>query len=399
MAEKLTLDLIDKALDSGASALRRCVRLQPSGGTGDKIFPPTYSGGAYATEIRVIDDEPVNCVLLDSVQSQANRMELALLDAWKRKQMTLPVISVDFTGKVDGVGTITSLEAPHRISDAILRDSETEGVAFRESEAGKSFTDASTRDATALFGWCPTALIYGIWDSTGPKGGLGAKFQRAVVSEIIGINVQEGKKTSSRIDPLQIRKDAGPLYKAVNGSWTHDEKEALKEKGKPVLYGKDGAPSTAIHGNIVPTIENGGFTIKYALHFTTISLAALRRLHFPVGGKESGEIDTAARAVLALLALTGSILQAEYGYDLRSRCLLIPEVEAPLELVGTSLSDAKQIQIDRSGVLELFKQAVDRAKRVGLPWNDKGLVLTPNKSFVALVKKNIEIAAHTTEGD
>jgi len=399
MAEKLTLGLIDKALNSGASALRRCVRLQPAGGQGDKVFPPTYSGGTYATEIRVIDGEPVNCVLLDSVQSQANRMELALLEAWKRKQMTLPVISVDFTGKVDGVRTITSLEAPHRISDAILRDSETDGIAFRESEAGKSFTDASTRDATALFGWCPTALIYGIWDSTGPKGGLGAKFQRSIVSEIIGINVQEGKKTKSRIDPLQIGSKAGLLYKAVNGSWTLDEKEALKEKGKPVLYGKDGAPSTAIHGNIVPEIKDGGFTIKYALHYTTISLAALRRLHFPVGEKESGEIDTAARAVLALLALAGSILQAEYGYDLRSRCLLIPEVEAPLELVGTSLADTKQVEIERSDVLELFSQAVERAKKVGLPWNDKGLVLTPNKSFVALVKNNIERAAHTTEGD
>jgi len=31
----------------------------------------------------------------------------------------------------------------------------------------------------------PTALIFGAWNSTGEGGGLGAKFPRAIVSEII----------------------------------------------------------------------------------------------------------------------------------------------------------------------------------------------------------------------
>jgi len=48
------------------------------------VFPPTYAGAVYAIEKRRVPgrDEPVTCVLLDSVQSQANRMEEALQDAF-----------------------------------------------------------------------------------------------------------------------------------------------------------------------------------------------------------------------------------------------------------------------------------------------------------------------------
>ena len=56
--------------------------------------------------------ELVDCVLLDSVQSQANRMELALLEAWRRKEIPLPVITVDFSGNhLENEMRITSLEA------------------------------------------------------------------------------------------------------------------------------------------------------------------------------------------------------------------------------------------------------------------------------------------------
>jgi CRISPR-associated protein Csb1 len=70
-----------------AAAFRCVTEYQPAGGAADKVFPPTYEGGKYAMEKRRLPGreggaEPVDCVLLDSVQSQANRMELALL--WRR---------------------------------------------------------------------------------------------------------------------------------------------------------------------------------------------------------------------------------------------------------------------------------------------------------------------------
>ena len=64
------------------AAIRFFAKLQPAGGPGDKVFPPTYTGGQYALESRIDEHRVVKeVVVLDSVQSQANRMEEALLAA------------------------------------------------------------------------------------------------------------------------------------------------------------------------------------------------------------------------------------------------------------------------------------------------------------------------------
>src|SRR5437867_2059200 len=215
--ERLDLEQLQRAVTGTAAAFRCLTEYQPVGGPGDKVFPATYEGGQYATEKRRIPDEPepVFCVLLDSVQSQANRMEMALLEAWERQQIPLPVITVDFAGHdLPKALHITSLEAPHRIADALLRDSLLDGKPFRKSEFGKRIDDVDTRNATALFELCPTTLVFGMWDSTGPRGGSGAKFARAMVSEIVGLHAELGVKTSSRIDPAQNVLSAGPLYQA-----------------------------------------------------------------------------------------------------------------------------------------------------------------------------------------
>src|SRR5262249_34669710 len=85
---------LNEGCRGGTSAVRVVTRLGPAGGPGDKIFPPTYEGGKYATEKRRINGQEVETVLLDSVQSQANRMELALLEAFRNGQCEIPVIQV-----------------------------------------------------------------------------------------------------------------------------------------------------------------------------------------------------------------------------------------------------------------------------------------------------------------
>lgn len=186
----LSLEQLEKLVAGGGVAIRVRQRLQPAGGPGDKVFPPTYSTGdqklKYAVEVRKIDGKDVHCVLLDSVASQANRMEEALLAAWQSGDLMFPVWSVQFDDpELVDIGSITTLQAPHRIADAILRDATAEKdgktVLFRDTPEGRAFTNANTRNATAVFELCPTALVFGVWDSTGPKGGLGAKFQRALV--------------------------------------------------------------------------------------------------------------------------------------------------------------------------------------------------------------------------
>ena len=325
---KIDLQTLTRAVGGSAAAFRCVTDYQPAGGPGDKVFPPTYSGGKYATEERVSPEtgDLRQCVLLDSVQSQANRMELALLEAHRAGTVELPLLVTRFDQlELLRKFTVTSLEAPHRIADALFRDSLLNGKIFRKSDKGSILDTADMRNATGIFGLCPMALVFGLWDSTGPRGGSGAKFQRAVVSEIVGYDAVPGKKTASRIDPAQIRLGAGTLYQrtAPSGSepdWTLDKSVGDKK------LGKDGKPSEANHGNVTPGITDGGFVISKARQTTVLSLAALRRLRFPLNGMADSEreVDLVARATLAALGLAAGTL-ARSDLDLRSRCQLFAE--------------------------------------------------------------------------
>ncbi|MFO1421761.1 MAG: type I-U CRISPR-associated RAMP protein Csb1/Cas7u, partial [Candidatus Competibacteraceae bacterium] len=126
------VDTLQNALIGGVTAIRSRLKLTPAGGEGDKVFPPTYEGGAYATENRLLDGAEVETVLLDSVQSQANRLEQALLAAFDAEEIALPMLAV----QVGGYGRVTVLDAPHRAYDAIFRYSLLDGHTLSGIHAG-----------------------------------------------------------------------------------------------------------------------------------------------------------------------------------------------------------------------------------------------------------------------
>ncbi|MBN8477536.1 MAG: type I-U CRISPR-associated protein Cas7 [Burkholderiales bacterium] len=361
---RLNLDELRELVAGDAVAIRGTAMLEPAGGQGDKIFPPTHAiddknkkpGAKYAFETRRIGGQEVTCVLIDSVQSQANRMEEALQALWDDKKISLPVLTVDFSSVAPEVGRVTSLTAPHRIADALLRDSLLDGQLFRLSDIGKSFTDASTKNATALFKACPTGLVFGLWDSTGPKGGLGAKFQRALVSEIVGINAVPGSKTESRIDPLNILKKAADIYEAEGDErWTTVVASAKKDdKDEPIKFGKEGKPSEVNHGNVTPSIDSigGGVTIDEARHAVVLSLASLRRLGFAAGATE-------ARTVLAALGILAVLASENRGHDLRSRCLLVPKKGSSLKLEAVARDgETTTLELDLATAIKIYSDAV-----------------------------------------
>ena len=430
MEKLMTLDLktLRDAVAGTAAAFRCVTDYQPAGGPGDKVFPPTYEGGKYATEKRIDPKtrERKPCVLLDSVQSQANRMELALLEAHRAGRVTLPLIVTQFDledpHKYRNF-TVTSLEAPHRAADALFRDSRLNGVMFRESDKGRLLDTADIRNATGLFGLCPTALVFGLWDSTGPRGGLGAKFQRALVSEIVGYDVEPGVETASRIDPAQImRVPDVTLYQrsAVRDDapdWTLSEKEGSGPLGTGPRRGR---PSQANHGNVTPdyafardqrrqiiydTVSHpdgrevrkprivGGFTISKATQTTVLSFAALRRLRFPLGGAADSdhETDVSARTALAALGIAAGTL-ARDDMNLRSRCQLFAETAPTWELLDRPAETPKAFDIDGGAVLQLLTDAVEQAKRAGLPWEGE-IELTPSEDLVKLVRRSQELAS------
>ena len=444
----INLTTLNNAIRGTAAAFRCVTDYQPAGGPGDKVFPPTYEGGKYATEER-FDPETGGfrrCVLLDSVQSQANRMELALLEAHRAGHIELPLLVARFDQhELLKKFTVTSLEAPHRAADALFRDSRLGGVMFRKSGQGKVLDAAEVRNATGLFGLCPTALVFGLWDSTGPRGGLGAKFQRALVSEIVGYDAVPGKNTASRIDPASIEKRAGPVFRAEEGGWTLDPKMAVKKDDKPVLValskGKEvafdpkknsevpdsGRPSKINHGNVTPDYayardQNGqivydimtdpdkgnqirkprilgGFTISKATQTTVLSLSALRRLRFPLNGSadSSPEADAAARAVLAALGLAAGTL-ARNDTDLRSRCQLFAEQAPVWELLDRPGQAPQEFTLDADAALGLLGEAVAKAKDCGLPWEGE-IELTPSFELVELIQRSQELASNSGAQD
>ena len=398
----LNLKDLEAAIAGNAAAMRQRVRMIPAEGPGGKVFPPTHVGGIYAWEQRRLpDNNIVNTVLLDSVQSQANRMEQALLQAYQAGKLKLPMIQVDFSESLPDVGTITTLDAPHRIADAIFRESKLGDVRFRDSEVGQAFISSTTRNATGLFRYCPHSLIFGVWDSGNLEGKGGNRFQRAVVSEIVGINAEAGVRTRSRIDPLVLSNPE--LYQTPDGGWTIFPDQADKDDKGPKKYGKK--LSELNLGNVTPDLVRyggdrpirtkndqirtddvlaGGVTIDYAIQTWVLSLPALRHLSFPVKGNERSEteLNNAARTVLAALALAGFCHLQEQGYDLRSRCLLIPESGIPsFELIGndgcTETFDLSAAEAD-----EIYAQAVAKAKALGLPWQDETINLTPEDRLI-----------------
>ncbi len=384
--------LLSEAISGNATAIRVTTRLQPTGGQGDKVFPPTYPTDdneiVYATEERLIDGERVRCVLLDSVQSQANRMESALQEAIDAGTLTLPLIET----MIKGYGRVTVLQAPHRLYDSILRDSELDGVRFWHSELGHRLMAARLQSATALYEYCPQMLLFGGWHSQAESGGRGAKIPRALVSEIIGLNVQEGIRPASRVDPLGVGLDAGPVYRAAdaNRQWTLEPEAARKnEKGEAERYG-EGKPSNIGHGNIKPSLTLGGVTLAEARQVAVLSLPALRRLHFPdPAGRTDSARDQAGRTVVAALALCALALQIEQGFDLRSRCLLVPVGLPRFELLGRTLEEVQTLPVDAALARETLLAAVEAAQAQDLRFVTEPARLQASADLNQLVQRSL----------
>lgn len=417
------------------AALRRRQRLQPVGGKGDKIFPPTYPGEGrnsppqHVYERRQIDGREAWCVLVDSVQSQANRLEESLLGLIRDqdRQIRIPHVVVDFSdSNLAGIEKVTSLDAPHRVYDAIFRDSLLDGKPFldKDTPLGKRLIEASNVDASALLETSPTALLFGCWNSTGQGGGLGAKFARCLVSEIVAVDVPveepedyrsgdvaietenrrvlkarvsvsgrgdgevrtAARRTGSRIDPLGILSRKGmEVYKGSTG-WDITPEGAGKN-AKQVL------PSAVNHSNIPPTIQALGITCDYLEHSFVLSFAALRRLHFGSSAR-----DAAGRTLLGALGLLALRGQDAGGYALRSRCDLVCDELASLEVVHPDGKTTPE-SVDGPTAQRLYQEALHVAEAAGFRFPEGPIMLRPQEKLVAIIRKSQQEALAGKGGD
>ena len=389
----ITFAQFQAAVAGKAAAFRSVTKLQPVGGEGDKIFPVTYGDGVYATEKRRLpgESQEVECVLLNSVQSEANHAEEALRQAMLAGEIPLPLIEVGFSAATENfrkpLPNLSSLEVPHRLADAILRDSNLpDGTRFSKSEYARRWSRANLWNATPIYELCPTALVFGIWGSPEKPGGLGAKFERAYVSEIVAVDVlRVDKRFGFRIDPLESK--ASVLLKSTETGF-----EVGAKGGKP--------PAKLNHGNIPYESTNAGIRCRYAEQTTVVSLGALRKLRFPVDGRQNPELDNVGRTVLAAIGLCAGVLAAERGTSLRSRCHLWPVETRKWELLETPGEPPRTFELMGNSAVALVKEAVAAAKAMGLNWMEEKLTLTPAPELVELVKQSQEVAAKETgEGE
>ncbi|MDA8286204.1 MAG: type I-U CRISPR-associated RAMP protein Csb1/Cas7u [Actinomycetota bacterium] len=339
---------------------------QPSGGSGARIYPPTYpvspsERDPYVIETRFVDGVERKDVLLDSVPSQANRAEEALLRARREGRVELPLLEIHHDGATSV--KLTSLELPHRYADAYLLDSLLDGEKFDRTPLGQAFQTASAMDATALFTHDPGSVVFGAWNSH--RKGRQVKFPRIYASEIIGWDPQVGQRKAGRMDPLNL---TGTGSRDADGELHY---VALGEKAKGVRLSEIG------HGNIAPNSAHGGVTVSSAERFATISLAGLNRLGF---GPASREAAVAARACLAAYALLADRLA--FGGPslwLRSGCELVTVTET-LEWVERG-EKTEPIELTTEEAVALYAQAAERAAAAGLPMDMETITLTPGKGL------------------
>lgn len=402
-----------RSLVSTHAGIRRKQRLQPLGGDGDKIFPPTYPADEdgksdvrdlpprHIFEVRRLGGREVPCVLLDSVQSQANRLEAALQNAADTQIIQLPYLQVQFTdadlrAEVGNDGRITSLETSHRIYDATFRDSLLEGLRFIDSPVGRRLKEAKITAATAVLELSPTALVFGAWHSQSGVGCMAAKFFRCLSSEIVGVDTPvehvidprtgdqigmrtAGRQTSSRLDGLGIVKGVD-IYKA-GANWSN-KAEDVGPDARLVR------PSEINHGHITPSVQPLGVTMEYGQQTMVLTFAGLRQLRF--GTREQNDV---ARTYLAALALLSCLEQDLYGFALRSRCDLVPEQAAEWECIAPN-GARRMLTLDVLEMRALYAEALAALSTAGFQPQLTPTILQPQAKLITLMRQSRERTLH-----
>lgn len=369
----------------GAAALRLRTRMQPAGGAGARLMPPTYSGeggAVYLHEKRKVDGELRECVLLDGQASQSNRLEEGLLEMIASGRVRIPDIRVDQAE----FGTHSALEMSHRSFDAWVEDALDGDQRFGDTKLYGRLASVINRGvARPMVEHFPVGLLLGCWASRrhNPQGST--RLARAVTSEIIGYDVQAGKRASSKLDFQHVSRDVKLSERgaAADGGF--------KTIGENAAKGKK--PSELGYGNVVPqAAAHGGVSVGYAEQQTVVSLAAMRATRMAELGVASVSdpgTDLLARELLTLLALALLEAQAERGWDLRSGCHLVPEREPTIEVVGRLGNVVASAPAFGLGAIESLAARTADGAGEGLDWSVPPVELVASASQLDLLRRSL----------
>jgi CRISPR-associated protein Csb1 len=365
------------------------------------VCPPTYAASKrgdppyIAFRRAFVDGQPREVVVLDSPQSQSNRVELALLEARRAGRIAYPDIEIVFPA-ASREPVYSVLQLSHRVYDAVMRACSLAGKPFFESDIGRAILEARPASATSLFQHAPITLMLGAWDSNGGGGPLSAKIPRLLTSEIIGLDATRADISSTKFDPMDIRANVAELVPTNNAVLRFEIKgdagKAGKEKGKrPSEFGFGSVPATAVPRAAV---------ISGAMQTSVLSCSGLRNLSFPANdGAVDRARNQAGRAALAALALYGLVAQNEAGYLLRSRCELLPRDAGRLEVIGRTLQDIQLAKLDTGTAQKLLADARAHARVFGLDFRLEVLQLQADDRLQELVRRSRDAAARGEAGE
>lgn len=293
----LDLKQFDHYLDpDGPAALVIREWLMPVEGADGVLFPATFAAGDSFPGGYNIDVDPStgkNVVLVDTVGSQANRIEP--LFAEEKYRHLIPQIVVEA-----GERAVNIVEAGHRAGDALVRCSSL------QQDLQDAFKMVLKGDAEKLAKIAPTSLVFGVWDSRDTQ----AKLPRVVASTIRAYNVRRLSRSAQFNPATEYVND-----KLLDEPADKATKDAYAERG--FIH----VPASGSHGGV---IADGGIRRD-----ATLGLAAVRLL---AAGKDAEKTKALQRYILGLALVAFTHNPAGY---LRQGCLLVrnPEKAAENEFV------------------------------------------------------------------
>ncbi len=385
--DRLMTACADDGFDAGISIR---TELEPLAGAGAKVKPAVYAGGLFQTGRRWWgsgeERTPVDIITIDNEPSQANRLEAAL--ETHREVLGLPEVSLDLSDleplPPHVPRRLSSFRFPHRNADAYLRDAQVDGVEFIKTDIGRSIFDATTQNADALMEWFPQALLFGFWQSHLGKKGSQAKHARAWVSEIIGIQpaADDVRSLGLKGDPLNLTVNEEKVVYDKNWHAVWDLESSGRKVAGANLEKKK--LSDIGHGQVPVTGDDAslsGVSFRTVVQQSTVSFAALRRVHTSVASAE-------ARALLAAIGLVAHVGAFGRSFNLRSGCDLRPVNPEWIWLGASGDTQLEPLGFDDAVLLvhEAAETAAAAGLRTGSRWPSP-LTVQPTKNLHDAIRK------------
>lgn len=272
---------------TGPVALTLREYLEPAQGAETVVFPATFAPeedsqkkADYALDVIESDGKTVRVGLIDSVGSQANRIEPIFRQAPFSALVPQTIIKI-------GVREVSLLDLGHRAADAAVRFSD-QGPLFRK--AFEAIRD--TGNSWEIAKLAPTTILFGGWDSRGTK----VKLPRILGSVIRAWDVHRLTRSAQ-------------YFSAFEKEETEDQK--LLDKVDAKVLSSEGlldSPSGLAPGGV---IAKGG-----VIREATLNLIVLRSL-------SAGEPKKTELLQRYLLGLALVAFSAPAELFLREGCLLV----------------------------------------------------------------------------